>query len=423
MRPPRDGGRGQNTAQSAGHRHGLHLGHGMQTGAQPVQRRVDRGPVDAGGKGEAIVGQRRRAGQGGRAQRQCLPRGSGQFRLVPDAEDPALFRGTHVDHLLKVVRIQPRKRRGHKLNLQGVPHGGKTRGLLPDQFLVDHVVDERVPDFHYCHRAGQEFEGPDGDRMFKPPPQPGEHGEAGHHLPTDGARTGHLPAGEGALGQRLGLAPVGERIGIALLGARQARDVTIAEAVGPERALALAQRAVDLARQIEARVELRRVRQPGFQPLPYGEGIRLSGQRLRETFRVGEGKVEPDAEPTARGQFLGHQFADPVLGQRPVPEVERRLHAAGRRDAGPDRIPPGTRAGVVAARPVDHREGVEGLHNPTSDRMKSAMAFVSSRSKTGRASSSATSLATARIDGSPGAIRSCPATCRKASILGCASRL
>ncbi|KUP95102.1 hypothetical protein TRIHO_00120 [Tritonibacter horizontis] len=96
------------------------------------------------------------------------------------------------------------------------------------------------------------------------------------------------------------------------------------------------------------------------------------------------------------GHLLRNEVLQPVLGLAVVAMAALRDIPACPGHPGPD-------CGL-AGRPIDHNHGIKAAHSPSSVAMKSAMTCVSSRSNTGRSSSSAQSEATARMVGSPGAI-------------------
>ena len=384
-------------------------GHRGQPGFEQGQSLVHRRPVDPGGQGKAIVAQGRRSKRG----RKYL----GQQVLVAEAENPALLGRVHLKQPVERGRIQPRQKPRHGLHLHRVARQVRAR------FGPGHrLAQERGPDFHEGNGGIQRLERPDADPACKARAQPVQDGKPHEHLRADRARTCELPAGKAAPGAGFDNATVRERVGIAGLGARQA--VVIGPgSIGPERAFARAQIPVDPCRDLETVVGFRAVLDVSREPVPDGERIIRPGQRGGEALWVGEGHVETDHQAAACGGLGLDQLGQRLFEQGPVAEIDRPRLDPVADQPHPDRILARGRAGIVAARAIDHGKAVKPAHSPTSDRMKLAMASVSSRSKTGMARSSGLSLATARMLGSPGAISALPVSARKASILGCDSDL
>src|SRR6056297_1664686 len=289
--------------------------------------------------------------------------------------------------------------------------------------LLDRRVDQSRPDFNKSDRFIKWLKRPYRDLACKAAAQAIEHRKAHQNLRADGTGPCQLPAGETAPCEGFAGPHIGERIAIALFAARQARHIVVGPRIAPKRPDPLPELAIDVARYVKPVVGLGAVLNAVFQPLPNTQRIVVAGQRPCKALGVAKGEIKADQEATACGAFGFDQVGQGLFGDLPIAQVKGRAVHALAGQAQPYGL--GFRCGpaIIAAGPVDYGDRVEWDQSPTSDRMKSAMALVSSRSKTGRSSSSGVSLATARTVGSSGAISGLPVTLRCASTLGCVSRL
>ena len=201
----------------------------------------------------------------------------------------------------------------------------------------------------------------------------------------------------------------------------QVRNVVVGAAVAPKGA-DTRKAGVDFACEGKAVIPGRGVGDPLGEPVPQHQGVVSTGQRGGEARGEGETEVKADQGAAMRGLFGAQGRDDPCLCNLAVAVIDRCAGGTVPGKAGPDGVLFRGRAAIVATGPIDHDDRVEG-QSPTCASMKSAMAVVSSRSKTGRSRSSGVSEATAVIVGSPGAIRALPVAARCASILGWVSRL
>ena len=184
--------------------------------------------------------------------------------------------------------------------------------------------------------------------------------------------------------------------------ARQIWDIA-SQAIAPEGAGA-GEACVDFPSKVEAIIRVGRIFDAGFKPVPDRERIVRAGKGLAKASGIAEGKVKSSEDAAASGVFGAEEIVDPAFGHLSVAQVDGRFGRALPCNANPDRVFLGRFAAVVAARPIDHQDRIE-YHSPTSDRMNSAMAFVSLRLKSGWVTSSVQSLATALMVGSSLAMR------------------
>ena len=423
IRPCRDQRLGKDAPSRRADRNDLDAGPHRQAVPQPRQSRVHRHPVDAGRQRETIVPERRRGGHGRRPER----------LLEPRAEDPALLgldrvpriasdlrREKRVQH---AVRIERREGSGQKPHLDLVLHALRIRRgahRLREQRGIDLREDQRG-----SGRPQAPIKRPDLDRcgQTRIAPQLLQRRDAEQSLPPDRPRAVELPAALGPFRTGFHAAELRKARARALrfpLGHRRRNTTRPA----PERAAAEA--GVDVRRDLEPVVHVVGGVHDAFgQMLPDREAARLTGQTRGESGGIAERKVETDQRSAPLREFQRAEIADPTecLGTRP--DVLRNARHAVAGDADPDRVGGGPGRRRRAPRgPVDDQDRVEPHARPTRRRMKSAMPRTSSRSKTGTARpSSGASEATASIVASSSAIRFCAVAARRASILGCRSRL
>ncbi len=392
----------QNAAQCSGGGQGLDPGNRAQCGPQQGEGIVNGCPVDARRKGEAIILQawRFERAHAGRDLLGFLL----QKSLAPHAENPALFTqnclgdGDRAHRDRDGVTRMRAQRGGEEPDL----HRILDRIGIPGEHPVDCPVEQRGIDLGQCDRRITVFKGPDRERIAEAFPQRVQARYAEQGLRTDRAGGEEFPAGlragdafldEASLGQAV---PLPQRAALGQIGQRE-RCRAAPERADPGKT------AVDRSGDVEAVIGVVvTVFDLPCEPFPKRERLRAPGQSLGEAARIAQRKIEADQHSFAcRDGFLA-QRRDPRHRLRPAAAIKRFAIALGMADPDPDSI--GARAGGHAPRgggPVHDDDPVEPAHiRPHSASTKSAIAAVSSRSKTGRVrSSSGVSEAMARIVG------------------------
>ena len=186
--------------------------------------------------------------------------------------------------------------------------------------------------------------------------------------------------------------------------------------VSPKRANPIAQ-TVHLRRHGETVVVFGRVFDPTFNPIPEGKSVLRSGDMRRKPSWIAKREVKTAEHAVASLLRISQFVPTPRLKHLPVSEIDGVSNLLLRNHTGPNRIFLWLWTLIFPARPIDNDDPVKG-QSPTSERMKSAIAVVSFRSKTGQDASTLKSAATACTVGSSGASRGFPGSARCASTFG-----
>ena len=274
------------------------------------------------------------------------------------------------------------------------------------------------PYFDNPNRRVQWFKWPNRYVTGKPFAQTIKDWQSHQCLRSNRPSTGQLPQRKGPFGTGVRDAILLHSVPAARFAfARQVRNVTL-QSVSPERSNTRKQ-SVQFRRHIKSVVAFRCIFNPVTHPIPYGKRVRRPGHRSAKSFWVPERKIKPQQQ-TFTGRYRCSDFLlQPSLSQFSVSQIDRRFHLPVSRFGHPNRVLARSRAGIVSTGPVHHYDPVPLFHSPTSAAMKSAMAFVSFRSKTGHSTSSGVSDAIALIIGSSGAINGFFVSARNASIFAC----
>ena len=390
----------------------FHPGDRRKPVLQQLQSLFHRGPMHAGRQRETIVLQRLNCFQC--VINQTLP----FFR----AKDPRLFLCDLGDLCHRAVQIgpgHPRQRPGQEPHLFSVPDGIRAKRV---HGLFDSRFDQTRPNLgqdNRCLLPG--FHRP--DPHAGQPAQTRQHGQAHHDLPADRRGERHLKAGRGRLGHLIAV-PLFRDFGKgdAFLAVGHAGPFVFL-VFAPERPRPVKE-AVQFFRHCKAVVgAIAFVGDPVGKPIPKRERVIRSCHLARKPRGIAKGEIEGHQNAATRLHLLPDEIGDPAFRLLPGSAIDRVKALPATDNTQPDRILGRAFGGAARSRPISDKNSLKNCHSPTSARIKSAMAAVSSRSKTGLSRSSGTSLATARMVGSPGAIKGFSAAARWASILGWVSRL